>query len=212
MKRAVLTAVLVAAAVPAAAQNFGSPLWNSPKGGTGITISGDYAKPNADMGKGSAFGGRATLGLANLSVTAAYTSWKPEGAPESFSSIGGNAAFRVIGGSLLPIALNIQVGAARQGAANGDSALTRLTAGVGIAASIPTPGISIEPYLSVSNRWYKSDAFSTQSNIGFVLGANLNLGMFGFHVAYDSEKFDSGAKGGIIGIGAHVALKAPIGM
>src|SRR5512146_1473891 len=113
-------ALAVTIATPAAAQWAGMPVWNSPKGGTGITISGDYAKPNADLGKGSAFGGRATLGLANLSVTAGVTSWKPDGAAKSVSSIGGNAAFRVIGGSLLPISLNIQVGAAHQGAANGD--------------------------------------------------------------------------------------------
>ena len=36
--------------------------------------------------------------------------------------------------------------------------------------------------------------------------------MFGVHIAYDSEKFDTGQTGSVIGIGAHVALKAPIGM
>ena len=65
----------------------------------------------------------------------------------------------------------------------------------------------------MSNRWYKFSGISgTTSNVGWVIGANLGFGMFGIHVAYDSEKLDSGATGGIIGIGAHVALKAPIGM
>ena len=36
-------------------------------------------------------------------------------------------------------------------------------------------------------------------------------GMASVHLAYDSESGD-GATGGIFGIGAHVALKAPIGM
>jgi hypothetical protein len=35
--------------------------------------------------------------------------------------------------------------------------------------------------------------------------------MLGFHVAYDSESIGGGSAG-IIGIGAHIALKAPIGM
>jgi len=38
------------------------------------------------------------------------------------------------------------------------------------------------------------------------------LGMLGLHVAYDSEKLNSGATAGVLGIGVHVALKAPIGM
>ena len=36
--------------------------------------------------------------------------------------------------------------------------------------------------------------------------------MLGLHVAYDSEKRDDGSTAGVIGIGAHVALKAPIGL
>ena len=63
MNRVFLTAVLVASAVtPAAAQLAGMPVWNSPKGGTGVTISGDYGRPNADLLKGNAFGARGTVG------------------------------------------------------------------------------------------------------------------------------------------------------
>ena len=213
MKRMMTVLALVAfAATPAVAQWLGMPMWNSPKGGTGVTINGDLAMPNQDLGKGTAFGARGTLGLANLSVTAGLSSWKPDGAPDNYTSIGGNAGFRVIGGSLLPIALNIQVGAARTGAANGDSSLVRFTAGGGLAVSVPTPGISIEPYLSLTNRWYKFSGISgTESNFGWTLGANASFGMFGVHLAYDSESFP-GATGGIFGLGAHVELKAPIGM
>src|SRR5262245_46604644 len=78
MKRA-LTVLALAAAVgtPAAAQWAGMPVWNSPKGGTGITISGDFGKPNADYGKGSAFGGRGSVGLGALTLTVGMDSWKP---------------------------------------------------------------------------------------------------------------------------------------
>jgi len=213
MKRIMMVLALAAcAATPAAAQWLGMPVWNSPKGGTGVTINGDLAMPNADWGKGTAFGGRASLGLANLQLTAGLSSWKPSGAAESFTSVGGNAAFRIIGGSLLPIALNLQVGAATIGAANASPSTTRITAGGGVAVSVPTPGISIEPYLSLTNRWYKESGLSgTTSNFGWTLGANANFGMFGVHVAYDSES-NSGTKASIFAIGAHVALKAPIGM
>jgi len=213
MKRIMMVLALAAvAAAPASAQWLGMPVWNSPKGGTGVTINGDLAMPNADWGKGTAFGARGSLGLANLQLTAGLSSWKPDGAPESYTSVGGNAAFRIIGGSLLPIALNLQVGAATIGAANGSASQTRLTAGGGVAVSVPTPGISIEPYLSLTNRWYKESGLSgTTSNFGWTLGANANFGMFGVHVAYDSES-NSGTTGSIFAIGAHIALKAPIGM
>lgn len=215
MKRLMTVLALAAlTAAPAAAQWFGMPVWNSPKGGTGVTINGDLGIPNTNGGKGTAFGARATVGLANLSLTAGLASWKPSGAVDNVTSVGGNAAFKVIGGSLIPVALNFQVGAARAGAANGDSATTRLTAGGGVAVSVPTPGISIEPYLSITNRWYKRSGLSgTTSNLGWTLGANANFGMFGVHLAYDSENY-GGLIGtvGTFGLGAHVALKAPIGM
>jgi hypothetical protein len=169
--------------------------------------------PNADLGKGTAFGARATLGLANISLTAGLASWKPKGQPDNYTSFGGQAAFRVIGGSLIPVALSLQAGVARVGAANGDSALTRIGLGGAVSVNVPTPGLSIEPYLAVNNRWYKFSGISgTESNIGWTLGANVGLGMLGLHIAYDSENFGGGTTGGIIGIGAHFSLKAPIGM
>lgn len=199
-------------ATPAAAQFLGMPVWNSPKGGTGITISGDYAKPNADWGKGSAFGARGTVGLGSLSVTAGFSSWKPSGASTSLKSVGGDAAFRVIGGTLLPINLNLLVGGART-TASGAPSLTTLVAGGGVSVSLPTPGISIEPYVSLTNRWHKPSGGSTDSNFGWTIGANLGFGgFFGAHVAYDSESLGGGSTGGIIGVGAHIALKVPLGM
>lgn len=79
MKRIMTVLALVAfAATPVAAQWAGMPVWNSPKGGTGITISGDVGIPNEDGRKGTAFGARGTLGLANLSITAGLSTWNPE--------------------------------------------------------------------------------------------------------------------------------------
>jgi hypothetical protein len=212
MKRLTIVLALAGFAVtPAAAQWVGMPMWNSPKGGTGVTVSGDLAMPNENAGKGTAFGARGTLGLANLSVTAGLASWKPDGAADSYTSIGGNAAFRVMGGSLLPVAINLQVGGATVGEANGQPSLLRVTAGGGIAASVPTPGISIEPYLSLTNRWYKYSGIDIESNFGWTIGANANFGMLGVHLAYDSESAPGGSRG-ILAIGAHIQLKAPVGM
>ncbi|HET9386711.1 MAG TPA: hypothetical protein VFO67_16380 [Gemmatimonadales bacterium] len=214
MKR-ILT-VLAAAALavsPLAAQSLGMPNWSNPKGGTGIMISGDIAMPNADVGKGTAYGARGSFGFGAITLTAAIASWKPSDLSDSYSSIGGQGAFRVIGGSLMPVALSLQVDANRIGAANGDPATTRFGLGGAISASVPTPGLSIEPYLAVNNRWYDfSDGTSTESNVGWTLGANVGLGMWGLHLAYDSENFGGGTTAGIFGFGAHFSLKAPGGL
>lgn len=208
----VVVALGVAAATPASAQWLGVPVWNSPKGGTGITISGDYAKPNADWGKGNAFGARATVGLGSLSLTAGYESWNPSGAAPKFNSIGGNAAFRVIGGILLPVNVNLLVGGARA-TASGLPDQTNLVAGAGASITLPTPGVSVEPYVSLTNRWHKLSGVSgTNSNFGWTIGANLGFGLLGAHIAYDSESFGGGSTGGILGVGLHLALKAPMGI
>lgn len=217
MKRiAVVAALVTLVAMPAAAQWAGMPAWNNPKGGTGITVNADLGLPNEDGGKGTAFGARASLGLANLSITAGVSSWKPNGSDESTTSFAGVAAFRVIGGSLIPVSLNLQLGAGTASEITTGTAtfpkMTNILVGAGISASVPTPGLSIEPYLSISNRWHKPTGLSTESNIGWVLGANVSLGLLGLHVAYDSESMGGGTTAGVLGIGAHFALKAPIGM
>ena len=218
MKRIPTIAALITLAatpLPAVAQWAGMPVWNNPKGCTGVTINGDLGIPNTNGGKGTAFGARASLGLANISLTAGVSSWKPSGFSKSLTSVGGTAQFKVIGGSLIPVALNIQLGAGTTSSVDTGLAtipkVTTLLGGAGISVNVPTPGINIEPYLSISNRWDKPSGGSTESNVGWVLGANVGLGMLGLHVAYDSQKL-GGATRGIIGIGAHVALKAPLGM
>ena len=217
MKRIVTIAALIMfAATRAVAQWAGMPVWNNPKGGTGVTVDGDLGFPNSNAGKGTAFGARATLGLANISFTAGVSSWKPSGYSQSLTSVGGTAQFKVIGGSLIPVALNFQLGGSTTSSVDTGTVtlvpkLTTFLGGAGVSVNVPTPGINIEPYLSISNRWRKPSGGSTASNVGWVIGANVGFGMLGLHLAYDSQKV-GGVTRGVIGIGAHVALKAPAGM
>ncbi|HEX4627844.1 MAG TPA: hypothetical protein VH137_03560 [Gemmatimonadales bacterium] len=205
-------------ATPAAAQWVGVPVWNSPGSGSGITIDGDWGKPDSAYGKGNAFGGRASLGIGTLTVTAGIESYKPEGASSSITSIGGALATRIIGGSLIPLSVNLQVGAAHSDSVNLSPttyapASTRITGAVGLAISLPTPGVSIEPYLSPGIRYTKlSNASSGNSNFGYAIGANLTFGTFGLHLAYDNEHRTGGGSVGVFGLGAHVSLRVPLGM
>jgi hypothetical protein len=214
MKRTwILIALTVGSAAPASAQFFGMPVWNSPSGGSGLTINGDYGKPNSASGGGSAFGGRATLGLGMLSVTAGADSYKPSGGT-STTSFGGDVAFGVIGGPLVPVKVNIQGGAAH-GSVSG-TGITEVTGAVGIGVTLPMPGISIEPYISPGIRYNKIGAAglnpgSSSTNFGFAIGANVGFGMLGVHLAYDHSKI-SGVTQSIFGIGVHLALKVPLGM
>jgi len=213
MKRAAIFLALAAfVTAPAAAQWLGMPVWNSPKGGTGITINGDWGRPDSTSGKGNAFGGRASLGLGTLTLTAGVASYKPENATSSITSYGGNAAMRVIGGSLIPVSINLQVGAARSDSSSPTRpATTSVTGAAGLAISLPTPGVSIEPYVSPGFR-YRRASGTGNTNFGYTIGANVSFGMFGVHAAYDYEHVSGGGHTGILGLGAHVAIKVPLGM
>ena len=219
MKRGMIMLGLSALlASPVAAQWLGMPVWNSPKGGTGITISGDLAKPDSTYGKGTAFGARGSLGLGNLNLTLGLASWKPEGATSSFTSVGGQVAFRVIGGSLIPIAVNLQ-GNAGKVSLSGSPGTTLAGAAVGISVNLPPPGLNIEPYISPGLRYAKVSGGGSESDFGLALGVNVGLGMLGFHAAWDYQKTKAGGiytgvagHFSTIGIGAHIALKAPVGM
>lgn len=219
MKRGWMVLALAGAvAAPAAAQQAGMPVWNSPKGGTGLTIDADYGKPNTDAGGGNAFGARATLGLANLTLGVGYANYKPTGAPSALSSLSGDVAFRVIGGSLIPFSVNVQGGVGQQFSKTSGlvtiPSTTLITGAVGISATLPSPGISIEPYFSPGIRYRKiGSGGGNSTNFGFAVGANVGFGMFGVHIAYDYTKGKSGQpNAGIFGVGAHIALRMPIGM
>jgi hypothetical protein len=219
MKRAAWSVGLAAfVAAPAAAQWLGEPIWNSPRGGTGITIYGDYGRPNTEYGKGNAFGARAALGVGTITLTAGVASWKPESFNARVTSYGGTAAFRMIGGTLIPVAVNLQAGAAYSEEVTSGAqtlpATTNVSGAVGISVSLPTPGVSVEPYISPGLRYHHPSVTSgkNETNVGFVVGGNFSFGVVGIHLAYDSEKFDDGITRDVFGVGANVGLRMPLGM
>ncbi len=205
--------VLGLAAGPVSAQLAGMPVWNSPKGGSGIRIAADYGMPSDEAGGGNAYDLRANLGLGALGIGAGFSSWEPDGAPERTSSFAATATFRVIGGALSPLNVNLIGGASTtQDITSGNvTTLPKIStylAGAGVSIMLPIPGFGIEPYLSVTNRWNAPEGESTRSDIGWTLGANVALGMLGVQVAYDAQD-RNGATGSVLGIGAHIALGVP---
>ena len=212
----VLTMTLAAtAAAPVTAQLLaGMPAWNSPKGGTGLTLSADYGLPDNEAGGGDAYGIRGSFGFSKFTIAAGYSGYQADGAADRLSSYGAGAAFQLMGGSLSPVNVNLVGGIGTTGDVSFDSLTSTLKdlktyyAGAGASVNLPVPGFAIEPYLSVTNRWNAATGQNTESDIGWTLGANVGLGMFGLHVAYDSQD-RGGTTGGIIGFGAHVSFGVP---
>lgn len=218
MKRVLyVVAVIGLLVAPAGAwgQWAGMPVWNIPKAGTGITINGDYGRPDSLSGKGDAWGGRATLGLGTISLTAGIASWKPGlGATQSFTSIGGSATMRLIGGSLLPIAVNLQAGAAHTDSANATAAQTAVTGAVGLSIPLPMPYLTVEPYFSPGIRYRHLGGATPQSSteFGYAVGANIGSGSLGLHLAYDNEKLKGGGTRSVFGIGASYSIRLGYGL
>src|SRR5439155_1110469 len=107
--------------------------------------------------------------------------------------------------------------------------MKRVVLAVGLAASVAAPaaaqwtGMPVwnSPKggtgITISGDWGRPDsaagtgASASHTKFGFVLGANLGFGLFGLHAAYDYQDSDTGDKK-VFGLGAHVAIKVPLGM
>lgn len=216
MKRTALTLALGLLATPAAAQWLGEPMWNDPQAGTGFTIYGDYSRPNPEAGGGTAFGGRVTLGAGTFTLTGGLSSWDPDLVSQRLLSVGGTAGFRLIGGSLIPVAVNLQLGGGHSfevtSATTTIPVQTMLHAAVGLSVPLPTPIVSIEPFVSPGIRYHHYSSAGPgapdhEVNFGWVIGGNVGVGPIGIHVAYDSEKFDDGTTHNVLGVGASIGLR-----
>src|SRR2546428_1352045 len=152
MKRAALTLGLALLTTPAAAQWLGEPAWNNPKAGTGFTIYGDYTRPNNDAGGGNAVGGRVTLGAGTFTLTGGVSSWKADLVSPRITTFGGTAAFRLLGGSLIPVAVNLQLGGGHSLEITSSTVAppvqTMLLGAAGLCVPPATPGVGVEAYVS----------------------------------------------------------------
>lgn len=216
MKSAAFTLGLALLAMPAAAQWLGEPAWNDPTAGTGFTIYGDYSRPNNNAGGGTAFGGRVTLGAGIFTLSGGVSSWDPNLVSQRLLSVGGTAAFRLIGGSLIPVAVNLQLGGGHTFEVTSSTTTlplqTMLHAAVGVSVPLPTPIVSIEPFVSPGIRYHHysnvaAGAPDHEVHFGWVIGGNVGVGPVGIHVAYDSEKFDAGTTHSVFGVGANIGLR-----
>jgi len=218
-----LVAAAFLAALPAAAQVPGIPVYNQgvPRG---IGLYGDVGFPNDDAGGGTAYGVTGRAGFGFVGVTAIVSSYNPDGPADGKVSVGATGNLRLFGGPLVPLTITLQAGA---GYAKPDDSLLpsgseikqyRFPVGLGFALTIPNPVLAIRPWLAprvdivrtnIEGGGGLPDLYTTDTNFGLSGGIELNLlNGFGLHAAYD-RVFGDGVHPSVFGIGAHYNFRVP---
>jgi opacity protein-like surface antigen len=199
MRRSLTTAFAAATliAAPAAAQVAGLPVFNSGIN-SGITLNADLGLPNQDAGKGKTWAGTGSIGAGPLGFSATVASFKPEGA-NSQTWLGATANLKLFGGPLIPVSINAQAGAGYgvdKGAGPGGTDLKQLNipVGIGIAVNVPTPGLSIRPWIAPRLQYMRTSGGLDNHTTKFGMSAGVNLGLVGgiqARIAYDYLKVDA---------------------
>lgn len=198
----------------AAAQLAGMPIWNSPRAGTGVLIAGDVGRPDSAGGSGTTFAGRVAVGFSALTLSASVGQREPDGL-SSTTEYGGTAAYRLIGGSLIPVAVNLQAGAA--GVHGAGVTMRRYTGALGFSVDVPVPGVSFEPWVAPGLRVNyvgatTGVASTSNTDFGIAGGVTIGFGMIGIHAAIDYEKRPGGGHTTTLGLGAHVDIRPSLGL
>jgi hypothetical protein len=154
-------------------------------------------------------------GLQALTLGATVGVRNPEGTTSNRTEYGATVAYRLIGGSLLPVSVNLQGGVANVS----DSGVTdsRFTSAVGLAIDIPVPFVSVEPWVAPGLRVLHTGArgaspAQTSTEFGVAAGLTFGFGLFGFHTAVDYENLAAGGHTTTWGFGVHIDIRPPLGL
>ena len=221
MRRIVALAVAAASllAVPARAQVLGLPVYGAGVS-SGISLNADYGFDTFEPGsaKAKTIGLTGGVALGPLGVTATYASTNPEGAGNNQTSFGATANMKVFGGPLIPISVNAQVGAGYwvlkgAGPLGQDLKNVNIPVSLGIALNIPTPGVSIKPWIAPRMQYTRSTGGVDNSQTKFGISAGVNLGLIGGingRIAYDQISLNNNVKNKIFSIGLGWNFNVPV--
>ena len=177
---------------------------------TGLSLGAEVGLPDADYGKGTAFGARGAVGMGPIGVSAVISSWKPKGG-KSATAIGGYAALKVFGGPLIPLSVTLQ-GGAEYAKLSGVKRL-HLPVGLGIALKIPNPALAIKPWIAPRldiSRLSTVVSSNTDTHFGISGGVDFSLlGGIGFGVAYDRVWAGKGVSPSVFSAGVNYTIKVP---
>ena len=204
--------LLLSATLPAVgvAQVTGLPVRNSGVS-SGLTLSGEVGFPDHSYGKGTAYGGRATLGLGFLGISALVSQWDPDGAVEAQTGYGGYLNLKVFGGPLVPFSATLQGGAEYRKQSGIE--YVHAPIGLGIALRIPNPALAIKPWIAPRVDVFRvsgSAPSNTTTQFGISGGIDFSLlGGIGFGAAYDQRWAGDGVNPSVFSVGASYTLKIP---
>jgi len=203
--------VLLTGGSSAQAQVTGLPVHN---GGltSGLTVGATVGFPDADYGKGTAFGARGALGLGPFGVSAVISRWNPKGPGDASSAVGGYLNLKVFGGPLIPLSVTLQGGA--EYTSNNGVKVVHAPVGLGIALKIPNPALAIKPWLAPRLDIVKVSGTTlnnnTETNFGVSGGVDFSLlGGIGFGVAYDRTFVGGGLNPSVFSAGVNYSIKIP---
>ncbi len=204
--------LLLSSAGPAAAQAPGLPVINA-GAARGFTIGAQVALPNPAAGDGTAFGVIGSVGFRRLALGAVVAgvsgaNWSTG----TVRSVGGNLTVKVAGGPLVPLAVNLQAGAAHVRPDNGIEGAWawHLPVGLGVAWTIPQPVVALKPWIAPRldhSRTRGPDPtvdplpgapplLVTESATDFALSAGISLGFLnGLGLDFAVDRVFSGAEG-----------------
>ena len=220
MRRILTTAfaAVTLVAVPVSAQVAGLPVFNSGVS-SGISLNADYGFLTVDPGssKAKTIGLTGGLALGPLGVTATYASTNPD-VGDNQSSVGATANLKVFGGPLIPVSINAQVGVGywnvKDGFAPGvDQKYVNVPVGLGIALNLPTPGLSIKPWIAPRMQYSRTSGGADDSQTNFGISAGVNLGLIGGingRIAYDQISFENNVKNKVFSVGLGWNFNIPV--
>lgn len=174
IRPALLLSALVLAAAPAAAQTPGLPVFGG-GGLRGIELGAavGFADAGSPVGEATTFVGTLTVGIQRVSVQGAVGLLDPAGPTSADLAGGALASVRVISGGVhSPLSVDLLGGV---GVYNGPETLYRhAVAGASFILAMPTPVVSIRPWLAPRVDWRSIDP-TDGSELDRVLGGSAGV-------------------------------------
>jgi hypothetical protein len=131
-------------AAPVSAQVLGLPVVNSGVP-TGINLAADVGLSNVDAGKATTLGASATVGIGFIGLSGTIARYAPKGG-DGLWIPGVSGTLRLLGGPLIPLRMMLQGGISQW--TIGGVKQTHLPVSIGLAATIPTPGFAVKPWVA----------------------------------------------------------------
>ena len=202
MKRLAVGTALMVVGLAIGASAAQAQVWAVPKG-VGVTVAGDFNLSLAD-GSPNWIDGRIALGLPMVGFQATFT---PNALDAVENNIGVDAAVQLIP---MPVSVRVQAGA-RYGT---DSKTFMVPAGVVIGLNVPSPMLSVDPFIFPQVRYTHFDGGGSNTDFGVTAGLNIGLPSgLGGHIAVD---YDNALKKVVdfksavtVAVGVHYRISVP---